>query len=82
MNIFCLLGLHKWIHSIEKDGYGKYVPVGTNENPSIRVCDKCCRKEYIVVRNKKKRYLRRDPSTSDIREFKLNQIINKKNLLW
>lgn len=79
MNIFCLLGLHKWSYSIENYGYGKYVPVGTGKNPSVRICSRCCRKEYIQIINKKKRYLRRSPSTSDIREFKLNKIFNKKN---
>ncbi len=62
----------------EKEGYGKYVPCGTPNDPFARLCSRCCRKEYIVRRNLETKYLRRDPSESDIREFKLNKLLNKK----
>jgi len=71
MNNFCYLGLHKWTYFIEKEGYGKFVPVRTSKNPEARLCGRCCRKEYL----QQSKYIRRDPSDSDIREFKINKII-------
>jgi len=85
MNNFCYLGLHKWTYFIEKEGYGKFVPVRTSKNPEARLCGRCCRKEYLqkfmsfsggIDSKFYKKYVRRDPSDSDIREFKINRIIN------
>lgn len=87
MNIFCQIGLHNWEYFIEAEGYGKFVPVCTQANPKARLCHSCCRKEYLQDRTNmsfsggidspyRKKYVKRDPSVSDIRKFKINKILN------
>ena len=76
MSILCKIGLHNWKYSQELNGDAPYVPVGTPDNPYFRICKNCYRKEYIVV-GKRKRFLKRNPTKSDIRMLKLDKLINK-----
>lgn len=76
MSILCKIGLHNWKYSQELNGDSPYVPVETSENPLFRICKKCHRKEYITI-GIRKRFLKRNPTKSDIRMLKVDEILNK-----